>query len=146
MSSRDRPEVSCGVLSFFNDKILVIQQKQGHWTFCKGHMESGETKQQTAERELKEEVRLTVAEYVTEAIFSTSYAIKKRRGTVTKHVHYFVAKVATDEVVKCTKELSDCNWLTIEEAMNQLTFQEDKDLLQRVIDEVFKPKVEHKSQ
>ena len=55
-------EKSCGAIIFDKDKILVIQQKEGHWGFPKGHVEEGETEVETAIREIKEETNLDVNE------------------------------------------------------------------------------------
>lgn len=41
-------------------QILLIRHHAGHWTFPKGHADRGESPQQTAERELREETGLAV--------------------------------------------------------------------------------------
>lgn len=39
-------------------KYLLVREKNGFWGFPKGHMERGETEQETAGREIKEETAL----------------------------------------------------------------------------------------
>ena len=60
-----RREKSCGAVLFRDlsgERIfLVLHSTQGHWTLCKGHVEPGETEQETAMREIREETGLTVA-------------------------------------------------------------------------------------
>jgi len=56
---------SCGVLPYrsVGDKreyLIVFEQFSKCWSLPKGHMEAGETEQQTAHRELMEETGLTV--------------------------------------------------------------------------------------
>lgn len=47
-----RREKSCGAVLFRDlsgERIfLVLHSTQGHWTLCKGHVEPGETEQETA--------------------------------------------------------------------------------------------------
>ena len=59
-------EKSCGAIVFRkyhgNTELLLIKHANGgHWSFPKGHVEPGETEQETAAREVKEEVAIDVA-------------------------------------------------------------------------------------
>ncbi len=57
-------EKSCGAIVYTASEsciaYLLVQEKSGFWVFPKGHMEPGETEQETAMREIKEETGLTV--------------------------------------------------------------------------------------
>lgn len=58
-------EKSCGAIvyrkSHGNTEILLIKHiNSGHWSFPKGHMETGETEVETAVREIKEETSIDV--------------------------------------------------------------------------------------
>ena len=53
-------EKSCGGIVYRkfhgNTEILLIKHiKSGYWSFPKGHVENGETEEETAKREIKEE-------------------------------------------------------------------------------------------
>ena len=55
-------EKSCGVILYRNwlkeiEFLLVKSKEDGHWGFSKGHMEKDETEEQTAIREVFEEIR-----------------------------------------------------------------------------------------
>ena len=59
-------EKSCGAIVFRkyhgNTELLLIKHANGgHWSFPKGHVEPGETEEETAAREVKEEVAIDVA-------------------------------------------------------------------------------------
>ena len=55
-------ETSCGAAVFCRKygglHFLLVHQKNGYWSFPKGHMEAGETEQETAMREIREETGL----------------------------------------------------------------------------------------
>ena len=54
-----RHEVSCGGVVFNNNKVLLIKNKKSeHWSFPKGHMEPGESRIMTAQREIFEETNV----------------------------------------------------------------------------------------
>ena len=53
-------EVSCGIIVFDNDKVLLIKHKGGHTSFPKGHVEADESEEETALRETLEETSFNV--------------------------------------------------------------------------------------
>ena len=59
-----RYEKSCGALVFRRAsqglEVLLLKHRAGHWDFPKGHVEAGESEQETALREVLEESGLTV--------------------------------------------------------------------------------------
>ena len=57
-----KKEKSCGCIVIDGDQVLLIKNNYGRWTLPKGHMEKGETEQETAIREVKEETNLDVNE------------------------------------------------------------------------------------
>ena len=50
-----KTEVSCGIIVFDGDKVLLIKHNGGHTSFPKGHVEKGENFEVTAIRETEEE-------------------------------------------------------------------------------------------
>ena len=57
-------ELSSGIVVFFRSKksieYLLLKHIQGHWSFPKGHIEEGETLEETAIRETFEETGIAI--------------------------------------------------------------------------------------
>ena len=122
-------EKSCGAVIFDGDKILVIQQAEGHWGFPKGHVEEGETEVQTAIREIKEETNLDVI--INEKFrYVETYSPKE---DVKKDVVFFVAKKIGGEIIAQEEEVQNIIWLGYEEALEKLTFESSKNVLEKVM-------------
>lgn len=125
---------SAGIITYIikNNTIfyLLLHYTAGHWEFPKGTMEPGETKQETAQRELYEETGLTASiddnfEESIQYFFVTHDAQK-----VLKTVYFFTGKANTD-VVTLSHEHIDFLWLPYEKALTQLTYDRSKPLLEK---------------
>lgn len=126
-----RQERSRGAVVFRKRKgeleILLIQHKNGgHWAFPKGHVEKGETDRETALREIREETGLKV-KLDTDFRTSVTYSPKPE---VVKEVAYFAAKAEKGAKVRRQKEeVTDFAWLPPSQAMERVTFENDKRIL-----------------
>lgn len=126
-------EKSCGAVIIrkktTNIETLIIQMLGGHWSFPKGHVEKDETEVETALREIKEETNLDV---VIDTRFReiTTYSPKPE---VLKDVIYFIAIPKTTEVIIQKEELQSAKWLEIHEALNLVTYEDDKKILKKAI-------------
>lgn len=129
--SMDKREKSCGAVVYdrLNDKYLLIRHNLGHWGFPKGHVEEGETEQETAKREVQEETGYEIR------IFDgfrdmTCYSPKPG---VMKDVIYFTGEVAGGEAVPQESEVSEVRWASLSDAYSLLTFDNDIHLLKNVV-------------
>lgn len=120
-------EKSCGAIVYRkhhgNTEILLVRHlRSGHWSFPKGHMEAGETEEDTARREIKEETGLDV---LLDTGFRETVNYSPKKNTK-KTVVYFVGMVASHELIPQQDEISELRWLEIEQAGNVLTYENDK--------------------
>lgn len=127
-------------------------RKGGHWEFPKGHVEPGETEEQTVVREISEETGLNdikiilgFKKYI--KYFFRQYEEKTPKDQIKygktpwvfKLVVFFVAQTQTKEI-KLSPEHIGFAWLPIEEAIKKTTFKNSKNLLREANDFVSKNK------
>ena len=127
-------EKSCGSVLYRIQaeelRVLIIRQKRnGNWSFPKGHVEANETEYQTAIREVFEEVgiKIKIIEGFREVI---SYNPKP---SIKKDVVYFVANPSSQHVRMQKEEVSDYSWLRPAQALKALTFDNDREVLNKAL-------------
>jgi len=122
-------EVSCGGVVFNNNKVLLIKNKKSeHWSFPKGHMEAGETKIMTAQREIFEETNIKV--FIKNNISCTIQYFPTTN--VLKRVTYFLAFYQNGEIKPQEEEISDIGWFDIDDAMRQITYKAEEKVLKKI--------------
>ena len=127
-------EKSCGAVIFRkhhgNTELLLIKHTNGgHWSFPKGHVEPGETEAQTALREVREETGLEVQ---IDTSFREVVSYSPRKDTI-KNVVYFLAWVKSKEIRPQPEEVSQVKWVEISLAPKWLIYDNDGQLVSRVI-------------
>ena len=123
---------SCGFIAYKEiDNIyfyLIIKATNDDVGFPKGHMEKSETEIETAIRELKEETNIEVL-LIDGFRYQIEYPLPKNKNTIKQSV-YFLGKCVNDEIICQEKEVSEAKFTTFEEALEILTFEETKKMLQ----------------
>ena len=128
-------EKSCGcIIIRDNEEVLLVCEKRRNnfWGFPKGHIEHDETEAETATREVLEEVGLKV-EIDESKRYEMKYIVEDR---IDKTAVFFVAKPITEEIKKQECEIADVKWCKFYEAMELLTYDNSKELLRKVIDDI----------
>ena len=129
-------EKSCGAVVFKRQKdgsvkYLLLHYEAKHWDFPKGKQEKNEKEEQTAIREIKEETGIEEIEFVDNFRETIKYFYKNGEETVYKEVIFYLAQSATEEV-KLSSEHIGYAWLSYEHAYKKLTFNNAKELLEKV--------------
>ena len=118
----------------FNDKgeVLVTQHSQNkHWSFPKGLIDPGQTTEEAALREVREEGGI-VAE-ITGKVGYSKYVYTFNNEKIFKVVTYFLMKYVSGDTKDHDFEVSDLGWFKPEDALKQLSFSQDKDLLKKAV-------------
>lgn len=125
---------SAGIVTYTieDDSIayLLLHYTAGHWDLPKGKMEPGETKQETALRELMEETGLT-AELDDKFEETIGYIFTDHNKQLAQKTAYFFVGKATNTNVKLSHEHIGYKWLPYKEALEQLTYDNAKTLLKK---------------
>lgn len=124
-------EKSCGAVVFTRTdkgvKYLLIANLKGIYGFPKGHVEAGETEEQTALREIREETGLRVT-LVPGFRAVDEHLIPEKQDTM-KQIVYFLAAYEGQEVAYQKEELSGAYLVSYEEAMGMFQFESSRRIL-----------------
>jgi tRNA nucleotidyltransferase (CCA-adding enzyme) len=123
-------EKSCGVIVYrYNNgstEFLAVKSKAfGHWGFPKGHVENGESEEETAKREVLEETGLEIGIC---SGFREGIEYSPKEGII-KEVIYYIGKSQGSDVNIQQEEIEDYRWLNFHEMFEMLTFENDKKIL-----------------
>lgn len=127
-------EKSAGAVIFRreNKKIyyLLLHYQAGHWDFPKGNIEKGEKLEETVKREVTEETGITEIEFLPDFKRWIKYFYKIEGKNIFKIVTYLLTETKTKEV-KISWDHIGYKWLPFKEALEQLTFNNSKKVLER---------------
>ena len=117
-----RLEDSCGAVVFTRSegevRYVLVRSLEGIYGFPKGHREPGETPEETALREIREEVGLCVT-LLQGFSAQDEYPLPKKPGAV-KRVTFFLAEYANQEIVPQKEELSGAGLYSYEQAIQRI--------------------------
>jgi 8-oxo-dGTP pyrophosphatase MutT (NUDIX family) len=116
--------------------LLVHRPAYDDWSFPKGKADPGETTEQTALREVKEETGLDCR--LIRELGATRYDYKSRKGSLRpKVVHYFLMQKVAGEISTDGIEIDLAAWFDFDGAERLLTYDIDRDLLSRTVTSEF---------
>jgi len=134
-------QISAGGVAFRSDKTeieiaIVAVNPSLRWQLPKGLIDKGETEQQAALREVREEAGIECAalekiETVEYWYFATQ---KGARVRYHKFVHFFLMKYAAGSVENHDHEIAEARWVSIGEAIDKLAFKSEKDIVKKASD------------
>ena len=126
-------EKSAGAVIFRKNKkiyFLLLHYQGGHWDFPKGIIERGEKPIDTARREIEEETGIKDIKFIEGFKKWIKYFFKLKGKTIFKIVTFYLAETKTKKI-KISWEHIGYKWLPYEEALEQITFKNSKEVLKK---------------
>ena len=138
--------LSCGGLVIFRGKILVLYKhfhnKCEGWVLPKGTMEEGESRTDTALREVYEEAGVDAS--IMKYIGKSQYTFAVPEDVVSKEVHWYLM-IADSYYSKPQKEeyFTDSGYYKYHEACHLLKFSNEKQILEQAYNSYLELKKEN---
>lgn len=117
---------SAGGLVVHLDRILLISTRAGRrWQLPKGHLEAGETSEQAAIRETREETG--VSGRIVAPLPHIDYAFSERGIRIRKRVDYYLLEYESGDPANFDPiEVSGAGWFSWEDGLARLTFDNER--------------------
>jgi 8-oxo-dGTP pyrophosphatase MutT (NUDIX family) len=130
-------ELSAGGVVVDAGKVVVIVPRKrspdGHAVLGlpKGHLDPGETAEQAAAREVREEAGVE-AELI-DALGQVRYWKPRREGRVAKQVTFFLFEYRSGDPSDHDDEVERAFWLPLAEAITALTYAGEREMVARAL-------------
>jgi ADP-ribose pyrophosphatase YjhB (NUDIX family) len=130
---RDGVEISYGGVAVRGGDVLVITPagRRRVTALPKGGPRAGETGEQTAGREVREETGVTVE--VGERLGQVSYTYRRDGRRIRKVVHYFLCTFVSGSTDDHDHEVEEARWIPLSEARRRLTYRGERALMERAL-------------
>jgi 8-oxo-dGTP pyrophosphatase MutT (NUDIX family) len=130
-----------GIVVRFDDGVpsLVVGARRRDrdlltWTLPKGTPNAGETREQTAIREVAEETGLEVR--ITDVLESIEYWFVQRGTRIHKTVHYFLMEPIGGDLSRHDHEFDQVRWIPFDQAASVLSFETERALVAKAAEVV----------
>ena len=131
-------QISAGGVAFRNDRgklevAVVAVAPSRRWQLPKGLIDAGETEEEAAVREVREEAGIDCD--LLEKIETIEYwyvaTENGKRVRFHKFVHFFLLEYLAGDVRNHDHEIDEARWAAIDEAIEMLAFKSEKDVVRK---------------
>jgi len=105
-------------------QILLIQDAKDRWTIPKGHIEEGETAQETALREIGEEAGITESEAIC-WLGKIHFRYRRMNTLVLMTTQIYLVKALGDtDAIKKEEWMNGIKWFEFNEALDKIEYED----------------------
>ncbi len=119
-------KAGCVVVNDAEEVLLVSEGQQVKWEFPKGHVESGETLEHAAMREVREETGYEVK--IVRRLLDVTYL----HGHTGEQIRVAIFEARPTEIVQPAEEQIELRWFPIKDAQSALYYDNIKFLLKEI--------------
>jgi len=126
-------EISAGGVVIFGNAVLLLKKYNGDYVLPKGKVESGETLEETAKREVLEEakVRARPVEYIDKIEYSYHNSWSKDQR-VYKTVHWYLMESNSIDCIPQKEEgFIEAIFVHEDKAVDMARYQDEKNIIER---------------
>ena len=136
-------QVSAGGVAFRRadgrvEIAIILTNPERRWQLPKGMIDAGETAEQAAVREVREEAGVETE--LIGPLEQTQYWFSADRNGVRtrfhKKVHWFLMKYRSGKVEDHDHEVFEARWVEVGEALKMLVFKNEREIVQKALDAI----------
>ena len=133
MSTDTAREVSFGGVVVRGDDVVVIvpRGRRRVLGLPKGGPDPGESPEQTAAREVREETGITAT--VRDRLGQVDYSYRRSGRRTEKTVHFFLCIFESGDTADHDHEVQDVRWMPLREARRRLSYPGERAMIERAL-------------
>ena len=126
-------EVSYGGVVVRGDEMIVIvpRGRRRVLGLPKGGANPGETPEQTAEREVREETGITAR--ASERLGQVDYSYRRGGRVIAKTVHFYLCRFEAGDTADHDHEVDDARWMPLRETRRRLSYPGERAMVERAL-------------